>query len=75
MEKMTKNELQQKSEIYIQPNFRPMYLNINKAVDLVNHLEMVKGNNEIFNNFELKFLKMQEEDKAYEQRLKQMRAL
>ena len=52
-----------------------MYLNINKAVDLVNHLEMVKGNNEIFNNFELKFLKMQEEDKAYEQRLKQMRAL
>ena len=57
MEKMTKNELQQKSEIYIQPNFRPMYLNISKAVDLANTLEMIKGNNDIFNNFELKFLK------------------
>ena len=57
MEKMTKNELQQKSEIYIQPNFRPMYLNISKAVDLANSLEMIKGNNDIFNNYELKFLK------------------
>lgn len=64
MEKMTKNELQQKSEIYIQPNFRPMYLNISKAVDLANALEMIKGNNDIFNNYELKFLKRQEEEKA-----------
>lgn len=57
MEKMTKNELQQKSEIYIQPNFRPMYLNTNRAVDLINNIEMIKGNNDIFNQFELKFLK------------------
>ena len=34
MEKMTKNELQQKSEIYIQPNFRPMFLNNTRALDL-----------------------------------------
>ena len=68
MEKMTKNELQQKSEIYIQPNFRPMYLNTTKALDFINKLEMVKGNNDIFNNFELKFLKKQEEDKNYARR-------
>ena len=68
MEKMTKNELQQKSEIYIQPNFRPMYLNTTKALDFINKLEMIKGNNDIFNNFELKFLKKQEEEKHYARR-------
>ena len=68
MEKMTKNELQQKAEIYIQPNFRPMYLNTSRAFDLINNLEMIKGNNDIFNNFELKFLKRQEEDKLYGQK-------
>jgi hypothetical protein len=46
-----------KSEIYIQPNFRPMYLNSSKAIDLINKLEMIKGNNDIFNNYELKFLR------------------
>lgn len=39
-----------------------MYLNTSKAVDFVNKLEMIKGNNDIFNNFELKFLKQREED-------------
>jgi hypothetical protein len=34
-----------------------MYLNTNRAVDLINNLEMIKGNNDIFNTFELKFLK------------------
>jgi len=34
-----------------------MYLNISRAVDLANSLEMIKGNNDIFNNYELKFLK------------------
>ena len=68
MEKMTKNELQQKSEIYIQPNFRPMYLNTTKALDFINKLEMIKGNNDIFNNFELKFLKKQEEEKNFARR-------
>jgi hypothetical protein len=62
MEKMTKNELQQKSEIYIQPNFRPMFLNTSKSIDFINRLEMIKGNNDIFNNFELKFLKEREDD-------------
>jgi hypothetical protein len=34
-----------------------MYLNTTKAIDLINKLEMIKGNNDIFNNFELKFLR------------------
>ena len=42
-----------------------MYLNTARAVDFVNKLEMIKGNNDIFNNFELKFLRQQEEDKVY----------
>ena len=45
-----------------------MYLNTTKALDFINKLEMVKGNNDIFNNFELKFLKKQEEDKNYARR-------
>jgi len=50
-----------------------MYLNTNKALDLINQLEMVKGNNDIFNNFELKFLRAQEEDKVYERRMRAMK--
>lgn len=50
-----------------------MYLNTSRAIDLVNRLEMIKGNNDIFNNFELKFLKKQEEDKMHAQRVKQRR--
>lgn len=50
-----------------------MYLNTMKALDLVNQLEMVKGNNDIFNNFELKFLRAQEEDKVYERRMRAMK--
>ena len=42
-----------------------MYLNTARAVDFVNKLEMIKGNNDIFNNFELKFLRQKEEDKVY----------
>ena len=34
-----------------------MYLNSSKAIDLINKLEMIKGNNDIFNNYELKFLR------------------
>lgn len=62
MEKMTKNELQHKTEIFIQPSFRPMYLDTSKAADLVNSLQMIKGDNSIFNNFELKFLKQAHDD-------------
>ena len=50
-----------------------MYLNISKAVDLANSLEMIKGNNDIFNNYELKFLKKQEEEKAEQLRLQRER--
>ena len=46
-----------------------MYLNTSRAIDLVNRLEMIKGNNDIFNNYELKFLKKQEEDKVHAQRV------
>lgn len=39
-----------------------MYLNTVKAVEFINKLEMIKSNNDVFNNFELKFLRQQEED-------------
>lgn len=50
-----------------------MYLNTNRAVDLINNLEMIKGNNDIFNAFELKFLKRQEEDKIFARQQMQAR--
>ena len=50
-----------------------MYLNISRAVDLANSLEMIKGNNDIFNNYELKFLKKQEEEKAEQKRIQRER--
>ena len=50
-----------------------MYLNTNRAVDLINNLEMIKSNNDIFNHFELKFLKRQEEDKLFARRQMQAR--
>ena len=33
---ITKNQISQKSEIYIQPSFRPLTLNVRKAIEIVN---------------------------------------
>ncbi len=33
---ITKNQIGQKSEIYIQPSFRPLTLNVRKAIEIVN---------------------------------------
>jgi len=38
---ITKNQISQKSEIYIQPAFRPLTLNVRKAIEIVNKFQMV----------------------------------
>lgn len=38
---ITKNQIGQKSEIYIQPSFRPLTLNVRKAIEIVNKFQMV----------------------------------
>lgn len=38
---ITKNQIAQKSEIYIHPSFKPLTLNVKKAVEIVNKFEMV----------------------------------
>mmetsp|Transcript_33047 Transcript_33047/g.50661 ORF Transcript_33047/g.50661 Transcript_33047/m.50661 type:complete len:172 (+) Transcript_33047:448-963(+) len=37
---ITKNMIAQKSEIYIHPSFKPLTLNVKKALDIVNKFEM-----------------------------------
>lgn len=32
---ITKNQISQKSEIYIQPTFRPLTLNVRRAIEIV----------------------------------------
>lgn len=38
---ITKNQISQKSEIYIQPTFRPLTLNVRRAIEIVNKFQMV----------------------------------
>ncbi|CDW72222.1 kelch motif family protein [Stylonychia lemnae] len=57
LENITKIQLQEKNDIYIQPGFRPQYLNTTKALDLIKKFEMIAAGNDQFNAFELKFLK------------------
>jgi hypothetical protein len=38
---ITKNQIAQKSEIYIHPSFKPLTLNVKKAIEIVNKFEMV----------------------------------
>ena len=37
---ITKNMISQKSEIFIHPSFKPLTLNVKKALDIVNKFEM-----------------------------------
>jgi hypothetical protein len=54
---ITKNMIAQKSEIYIHPSFKPLTLNVKKALDIVSKFEMTPasgstggGMNELPNN-------------------------
>ena len=38
---ITKNQIAQKSEIYIHPSFKPLTLNVKKAIEIVNKFEMI----------------------------------
>lgn len=57
LENITKFQLHEKNEIYIQPSFRPLYLNTAKTLELVKKFEMIAPAADQFNAFELKFLK------------------
>ena len=41
---ITKNQIAQKSEIYIHPSFKPLTLNVKKAIEIVGKFEMVPPN-------------------------------
>ena len=41
---ITKNMISQKSEIFIHPSFKPLTLNVKKALDIVNKFEMTPTN-------------------------------
>ena len=46
-----------KKEFYISKKLTPYILNTQKTIDIVNKFEMVPPSKDIFNTFELKFLK------------------
>ncbi len=37
---LTKNQVQQKGDIYLDPNFKPLSLNVRKALEIVKKFEM-----------------------------------
>ena len=41
---ITKNQIAQKSEIYIHPSFKPLTLNVKKALEMVSKFEMLPPN-------------------------------
>lgn len=41
---ITKNQIAQKSEIYIHPSFKPLTLNVKKAIEMVSKFEMLPPN-------------------------------
>lgn len=38
---ITKNQISQKGDIYIHPSFKPLTLNVKKAIEIVNKFEMI----------------------------------
>lgn len=46
-----------KSEIFISNKLRPYIVNTGKTIEMINKFEMMPPTKELFNNFELKFLK------------------
>ena len=41
---ITKNQISQKSDIYIHPSFKPLTLNVKKAIEIVSKFEMLPPN-------------------------------
>ena len=41
LDQITKNQISQKAEIYVHPSFRPLTLNVRKAIEIVNKFQMV----------------------------------
>jgi hypothetical protein len=41
---ITKNQIAQKGDIYIHPTFKPLTLNVKKAIEIVNKFEMIPPN-------------------------------
>lgn len=41
LDAITKNQIAQKAEIYVDPSFRPLTLNVRKAIEIVNKFQMV----------------------------------
>ena len=72
LENLTKNQIEEKNDIYIQPNFRPMYLNTVKALDLIKKFEMIAPGNDAFNTFELKFLKQMQPNSRREFKIEEV---
>ena len=57
LEHMAKVSVTMKKEIYISKSLSPFIVNTSNTLDLINKFEMVPPTKELFNNFELKFLK------------------
>lgn len=57
LEKMASSSLTQKKEIYIDDKLKPLILDTKKSMLLVNQFEMVPPSKEMFNVFDLKFLR------------------
>jgi hypothetical protein len=57
LERMAKSSLSMKKEIYISSQLKPYIVNTSKSLELVNKFEMVPPSKDLYNNFELKFLK------------------
>ena len=41
LDTITKTQIAQKGEIFVSPQFRPMTLNVRKAIEIVNKFQMV----------------------------------
>jgi len=57
LERMAKSSITMKKEIYISSQLKPYIVNTSESLSLVNKFQMMPPTKELFNNFELKFLK------------------
>lgn len=57
LEHMAKVSVTMKKEIYISTSLQPYIVNTAKTLDLINKFDLVPPSKDLFNNFELKFLK------------------
>jgi sugar-specific transcriptional regulator TrmB len=57
LEHMAKVSVNMKKEIYILTSLQPYIVDTGKTLDLINKFDLVPPSKDIYNNFELKFLK------------------